>query len=83
MNDTLHFFLTNVLPSIITGVATWLVTRKKNMAEVSASELDNVEKALVIYRSIINDLNGKIKQLEQELEEMERVVSEHKNKNHG
>lgn len=82
MNETLSSILTTVVPSIVTGVLTWFFTRRKNKAEVSASELENVEKALVIYRSIINDLNGKIKLLEAEIERLQAVVDTYKN-NHN
>lgn len=79
----MNTLLTSVLPSVLTGAATWYFSRRKYKAEASSSELENVEKALAIYRSIISDLNGKIKELEIELEQLQKLVSEYKKQNNG
>ncbi len=81
MNELFTFLLTNVLPPFATAVAAWLFARRKNNAEASSSELENVEKALAIYRAIIHDLHEKIKQLEEELERVQAMLTEYKQKN--
>lgn len=35
---------------VITSVATWFAARRKNLADVQSGELDNVEKAVKIFR---------------------------------
>jgi peptidoglycan hydrolase CwlO-like protein len=42
--------------------------RRKNRAEAQHSELDNIDKAISIWRSLAQDLEKKISQLESEIE---------------
>lgn len=76
MNQLINVLLTQVLPMIASSAATWYFTRKKNNAEASTNELENVEKALVIYRSIIHDLHEKIKILETELDRVQGMLAD-------
>ncbi len=54
----------NILAPIATAVVGWFIGKRKTNAEASQSEIENVEKALGIYRNIIEDLNSKIQALE-------------------
>jgi predicted RNase H-like nuclease (RuvC/YqgF family) len=56
------------LAPIVTAIVGWVLGKRKTNAEATTSEMENVEKALKIYREIITDLDEKIKRLE------ERVV---------
>lgn len=78
MNELVSILLNQVLPSALTGAATWFVARRKNNADASASELDNVEKALAIYRGIVHDLHDKIKELEAELDRLQKLLEAEK-----
>lgn len=78
MNELVSILLSQVLPAVVTAAVTWFFARKKNNAEASGSELENVEKALVIYRGIITDLHDKIKLLEAELDRVQKLLEEAK-----
>lgn len=63
MNDLLLV----TLPAAITSVITYLLTRKKNLAdvnkinaEVEANEIDNVERVAKIWRQLSEDLKEKL-----------------------
>lgn len=60
------------LSAIGTGLAGWLFGRKKQNAEVKASELDNVEKAVAIWRGIASDLEGKFTALQHQFTELQK-----------
>ena len=42
--------------TILTGVGTWFAARRKNLADVQSSELENVEKAVKFYREQLEDI---------------------------
>lgn len=42
------------------AILTWILARKKYLAEVSKSELDNVEQSIAIYRKMVDDLGARI-----------------------
>lgn len=52
-----------LIPSLVTSSVTWLLSRRKYRAESQANELDNVQKALGIYRDTINDLKKELEEL--------------------
>ena len=70
MNPILEFFLQNILPPLATGFGAWVFAMKRQRAQTKASELENVEKALSIYRGMIEDLNKEIKELHVEIKNM-------------
>lgn len=78
MNESLISILKDIIPPVVTALVAWFLARKKNRAEVSGSELENVEKALSIYRSMVHDLRDKIKELEDYVDELERIIEEYK-----
>lgn len=80
MSETLRDILTTTLPPAISAAVAWIFARRKNNASANASELENVEKALVIYRGIITDLHNKIKELEVKLGEMEKIIKDYNQK---
>jgi len=49
------------------GVA-WVLSRKKQKAEIKAAELDNVDKAIQIWRGLAEDLVTKVDVLTQKCE---------------
>lgn len=44
------------LVGIITSLASWFAARRKNLADVQSSELENVEKAVKFYREQLEDI---------------------------
>lgn len=48
------------------SLVTWLFSRKKQQAETKASELDNVEKAVEIWRKMAEDLKAEIRENREE-----------------
>jgi predicted nucleic acid-binding Zn-ribbon protein len=48
------------------SLVTWLFSRKKQEAETKASELDNVEKAVEIWRKMAEDLKAEIRENREE-----------------
>lgn len=62
-------FLLITLPSVLTGFLTWFFSRKKQKAEVTTNELDNVEKAAKIWRELSEDLEKRLKEEIRELRE--------------
>lgn len=64
---TMNELLLMTLPAAITSVITYLLTRKKNLAdvnkinaEVEANEIDNVERVAKIWRQLSEDLKEKL-----------------------
>lgn len=45
-----------VLVGVITSIVTWFAARRKNLADVQSSELENVEKAVKFYREQLEDI---------------------------
>jgi regulator of replication initiation timing len=56
-------FLMISVPVAVTSIITWFLSRRKYRAESQAKELDNVQKALCIYRDTIGDLKKELEQL--------------------
>lgn len=52
----------------------WLFGRRKLKAEAASSELENVEKAIAIWRGIASDLEGKFKSLQDEVMELRKEL---------
>lgn len=53
--------LSYLLAPIATAFATWFFARKKNSADATKSELDNVAEAIKIWRELTQDLEKKFK----------------------
>lgn len=85
-------FLTNIFSYIIapvaSGFAGWFFAKRKIKAEAESGELDNVDKALEIYRKAIKDLEGwktelleKMGQIESENQELRKQLRESHSEN--
>lgn len=75
MND--HFdisWLWTTLGTLGGGFVTWLFGRRKQKAETKSSELENVEKALEIYRKILEDNSQQILSLKTEVNKLENKL---------
>lgn len=49
------------LVTVVSSLATWFAARRKNLADVQSNELDNVEKAVKIYREQLQDIGDRWK----------------------
>ena len=72
MNEILY----TTLPAVVTGVVTYIFTRKKQQQETKANELDNVQKALEVYRSIIDDLKKDLEETGKKVESLNNYIDE-------
>ncbi len=74
-----------ILSSVVTSIVTWLLTRRKINAEAESSELDNVAKAVKVWRELNEELelrfNHEIDLLRRENCDLRNQVSEVMKKN--
>lgn len=75
--STLEIILSFLSP-IALAIGTWWGSRKKDNAQATQSEMENVEKALGIYRGIISDLSNEIKSLKEQLSKFQDELNEAK-----
>lgn len=68
-------WLWQTLAAVGTGVAGWLFGRRKQNVEIKTSELDNVEKAVEIWREMASDLRGQFQALQTEVLTLQRQVT--------
>lgn len=61
---------------LLSGFVGWLFGRPKQRLELQSSELDNVDKAVHIYRDMIEDLSAKYAQAIADLNEANRRIRE-------
>ncbi|MCT4181641.1 hypothetical protein HZP54_16980 [Elizabethkingia anophelis] len=61
---------------IVTSVGTWFAARRKNLADVQTSELDNVEKAVKIYREQLEDIGTRWKEATEETRNMNELYKQ-------
>ena len=52
-----------LIPSTVSSFLTWFFYRRKYRAETQTNELDNVQKALAIYRDTIFDLKKDLEEI--------------------
>lgn len=50
-----------IVPAIVTAVVGWFLARRKYRAEAKANELDNVDKAIKIWRELSTELEMRLK----------------------
>jgi uncharacterized protein HemX len=65
-------WLNSTLSAIGGGFAGWFFNRKQQRASTKTNELENVEKALSIYRDMINELKSNLKETKTQLEDINK-----------
>lgn len=70
-----------IIPPAVTAAGGWWFGRRKTNAEAVTSEMDNVDKALAIYRTMITDLGEKILALEERVKKLQAALSEAEDEN--
>lgn len=68
--------LLGTVPAVITGILTFILSRKKQAQETKSNELDNVQKALEVYRKIIQDLKNDLQETQIKVEDLNRYIDE-------
>ena len=53
--------------AVITSAITFLLSRRKNQADIKALEIANEEKAVAIWRNLCEDLKGEVEQLRHDM----------------
>lgn len=74
MEDFLRQYAGEFITGIIAGFAGWFFQRKKQQAEVQASEIENADRALKYYREMVDDLGIRLKEAIQRLNEAETII---------
>ena len=74
-------YLMTIIGSTISGIAAFYVGAKKNQREVESMGLDNVQKSLLVYNQIIEDLKEEIADLRKEISRLEKLVEELREEN--
>lgn len=78
--DALVIALTGGAGAFISALVTWLFARRKNNAEADKSELDVVDKAIEIWRTLAQDLNKELVTLRQSNADLATQVNSLTNK---
>lgn len=68
--------VTVVLPSLITGVLTYLATRVSSKANLEQTNIENSQKLYLKYEQINQELTHKIDQLEEEVQKTTKTYQE-------
>lgn len=76
MFDQLPEWLNQPLSAAIGAALMFLINKRKELATTRNSELDNVEKAVSIWRNMTVDLEERIKLLQGEISELRKNVIE-------
>lgn len=69
MIEFIQSYIGEAITALVGGFVGWFFTRQ-------SSELDNVDKAVRIYREMIDDLGKQLKQAIQELDEAKQTIKE-------
>lgn len=72
MNETIILFISNAL----TGIAAWFVGRRRQQAEVENQVLRNLELAIGLYKTMIDDLKEEIHALNLKIQDLEKKIDE-------
>jgi Mg2+ and Co2+ transporter CorA len=72
MNETLLLLISNIL----TAIASWFVSRRRQQAETDNQVLKNLELAVNLYKNIIDNLKDEIKELNVKIQQLEKKVDE-------
>jgi peptidoglycan hydrolase CwlO-like protein len=70
MNNELLLIGSNIL----TGIASWFVSRKRQQAETDNQVLKNLELSINLYKEVIDDLKAEIGQLKRRIQELEEKI---------
>lgn len=64
------------ISAVVSSTITYLFTKNKQKEEIRTNELDNVQKALEVYRSIISDLEKDLNKTKIQISELNGMINE-------
>lgn len=68
--------LLTAIVGVLTSLGTWFAARRKNLADVQTSELDNVEKAVKFYREQLEDIAKRWREATDEANQMNKLYKQ-------
>lgn len=74
--EFLQQYLGEGIAGLLMAVITWFFSRRKQEQDLQASELENVEKAVGIYREMIENLGSELKKAITELNDAKSRIEE-------
>ena len=72
MNETLILLVSNTL----TALGAWFVGKRKQQADTDNQVLKNLELAIGLYKTLIDDLKNEIRDLNLKIQDLEKKVDE-------
>ncbi len=76
MEEFFKNYLSELVLAIIGAFLGWFFQRKKQLAELRGSEIENAEKGLQYYRQMVDDLGNRLTQAIVELNATKMVIKE-------
>jgi len=70
-----------IILTIVTAAIGYFVGYKKNQNEIEGGRLDNLEKSIKVYQTIIDDLSNKIEELTAHIVRLEATIDSLKQEN--
>ena len=70
-----------IILTIVTAAIGYFVGYKKNQNEIEGGRLENLEKSLIIYQHIIDDLSKKVEELTAHIVRLEETIDSLKAEN--
>lgn len=65
-----------IISNLLTGITGWFVGRRKASAETDNQVLRNLELSINLYKQIIDDLKVEIHELNEKVQELEKMVEQ-------
>lgn len=70
-----------IILTIVTAAIGYFVGYKKNQNEIEGGRLENLEKSLIIYQNIIDNLSKKVEELTGHIVRLEETIDSLKKEN--
>ncbi|MCO5258675.1 MAG: hypothetical protein M9916_00850 [Crocinitomicaceae bacterium] len=71
----LETIIINILSPILASGFTWMLARRKFKQEVKQNELENIEKAITIWREVSENLEIKLSNAQDEISKQNELIS--------
>lgn len=72
--DTVLEKILYVASTVAVSLVTYFMGKKKQEAETDSTTLENLDKSLLIYQKMINDMSIKIDELTKKIDDLETTV---------
>lgn len=74
MFELIHPYLSEAFTALLVGFPTWYLTKRKNNADATTTEIDNGAKVVDLYKSALDDLPVRYEERYKHIEEMSKGV---------